>query len=68
MELSTKLRSILIETQEKEITEYLIYKRLSEKAKGKNSSILKKSLMMNFFIITNGKNILKHKFNQIYSK
>lgn len=42
MELSTKLRSMLIETQEKEITEYLIYKRLSEKAKGKNSSILKK--------------------------
>ena len=41
MPLNSNLKNKLIEIQEKEITEHLVYKRLSERAKGKNSEILK---------------------------
>jgi len=36
------LKDKLVEIQEKEITEYAVYKKLSEMSKGKNSEILKR--------------------------
>lgn len=41
MLLNSDLKDVLIRIQEKEITEYVVYGKLSEKAKGKNSEILK---------------------------
>jgi VIT1/CCC1 family predicted Fe2+/Mn2+ transporter len=42
MALNPSLKAKIVKIQEKEITEHVVYKRLSEKAKGKNSEILKK--------------------------
>ncbi|MBT8172408.1 VIT1/CCC1 family protein [Candidatus Bathyarchaeota archaeon] len=42
MEISSNLKKVLINTQEKEITEHIIYKRLAKKTKGKNIKILTK--------------------------
>ncbi len=41
MTLTPSLKNTLLKIQEKEITEYFIYQKLSEKTKGKNSEILK---------------------------
>jgi len=42
MVLNDNLKRVLMGIQRKEITEHSVYKRLSEKAKGKNSEVLKK--------------------------
>jgi VIT1/CCC1 family predicted Fe2+/Mn2+ transporter len=41
MVTNSKLKNVLIKIQEKEITEHIIYKKLSKNTKGKNSKILK---------------------------
>ena len=41
MTLNSDLKDKLIEIQEKEITEYTIYRKVSESIKGNNSEILK---------------------------
>ena len=41
MTLNSNLKDKLIEIQEKEITEYAVYRKLSERTKGNNSKVLK---------------------------
>ncbi len=41
MELDSEIKKTLIEIQNREITEHLIYKKISEKTTDKNSKILK---------------------------
>ena len=38
---NSDLKNKLVKIQEKEITEYVVYKKVSESVKGKNSEILK---------------------------
>ena len=68
MVLNPSLKAKIVKIQEKEITEHIVYKRLSEKARGKNSEILKKSLKMNFDTTTNGKDTHKPRQNQTSSE
>lgn len=42
MVVSADLKPVLVGIQQKEISEHVVYKRLSQKAKGKNSELLKK--------------------------